>query len=67
MAIEAAIARHIPKSNLQGIIDAIVDDGCCVIKGFTHPDTVAKVNEETRPYIESDKPWIVSMRPRSRP
>jgi ectoine hydroxylase-related dioxygenase (phytanoyl-CoA dioxygenase family) len=65
MAVKAGTVRRIERSNLQGIVDAIVDNGCCIIKGFTHPDTVAKVNEETRPYIEADKPWIVSTRPYS--
>ena len=63
MAVKASTVKHIERSKTQGIIDAIVSDGCCIIKGFTNPDTVAKVNEETRPYIEADKPWIVSTYP----
>jgi hypothetical protein len=63
MAVKASTVHHLERSNVQGIINAIVDNGCCIIKGFTNPETVAKVNEETRPYIEADKPWIVSTHP----
>ncbi|KAL4808844.1 phytanoyl-CoA dioxygenase family protein [Aspergillus unguis] len=58
MAIEIASVQRIDRSDESAIIKAIIKDGCCcIIKNFTDHETVAKVNEETRPYIEADKPW----------
>ncbi|KAH0286442.1 hypothetical protein M436DRAFT_86216 [Aureobasidium namibiae CBS 147.97] len=34
-----------------------------MIQDFTHPDTVEKVNKETQPFSETDKPWIGSLFP----
>lgn len=60
MALKKSSVKRLPRSDLEGIIRAIEEDGCCVIQDFTHPDTVEKVNKETQPFIEADKPWIVS-------
>jgi hypothetical protein len=60
MALKKPSVERLPRSDLEGIIRAIEQDGCCIIQNFTHPDTVEKVNNETQPFIEADKPWIVS-------
>jgi hypothetical protein len=60
MALGKPSVKRIPRSDLEGIVRAIEEDGCCIIKNFTPPETVEKVNKETKPFIEADKPWIVS-------
>ncbi|KAL4785925.1 hypothetical protein BJX76DRAFT_366545 [Aspergillus varians] len=57
MAIKIAEVQHIDRSDESAIIQAIIQDGCCIIKNFTDLKTIQKVNEETRPYVEADKPW----------
>ncbi|KAL5343422.1 hypothetical protein BJX70DRAFT_385559 [Aspergillus crustosus] len=57
MAIGIAQVQRIDRCDEAAIIQAIFQDGCCIIKNFTDLETVEKVNEETRPYIEADKPW----------
>ena len=52
--------QSIDRSNVPGIINAIIRDGGCIIKGFTDIDTVRKVNAEVRPTLDADKPWVVS-------
>ncbi|RDW69789.1 phytanoyl-CoA dioxygenase family protein [Coleophoma cylindrospora] len=47
----------IHRSETDKIIQAIVDDGCCIIKNFTTPEAVERVNADTRPYFDADKPW----------
>lgn len=51
--------QRIEASEHDKIIQAIIDDGCCIIKGFTTPEYVDRVNEDTRPWLEQDKPWKV--------
>jgi hypothetical protein len=51
--------RGFDRSNVNDIIDAIFEDGCCIIANVTNRETVSKVNEETRPYLDADKPWEV--------
>ncbi len=53
--------ERIDRSDIDGIIKAIAHNGCCIVKNFTDAATVAKVNEETRPYLDADKPWKVSI------
>lgn len=60
MALKKPSVKRLERSDVQGIIRAIEEDGCCIIRDFTHPDTVEKVNKETQPFIDADKPWIVS-------
>jgi len=60
MALKKPSVRRLPRSDVESIIRAIEEDGCCIIQDFTNPDTVEKVNKETQPFIEADKPWIVS-------
>ncbi|KAL4799767.1 phytanoyl-CoA dioxygenase family protein [Aspergillus venezuelensis] len=57
MGIELAHVQRIDRSDASAIIQAIKQDGCCIIKNFTDVETVNKVNAETRPYLEADKPW----------
>jgi ectoine hydroxylase-related dioxygenase (phytanoyl-CoA dioxygenase family) len=33
------------------------EDGAVIIKNFTTPELVDQVNADTRPYLDSDKPW----------
>lgn len=61
MALKKPSVKRLPRSDVEDIIRAIEEDGCCIIQDFTHPDTVEKVNKETQPFIEADKPWIVSV------
>lgn len=51
--------RRIDRSKAKDIIEAIFDDGCCIITNFTDADTISRVNAETRPYLDADKPWEV--------
>jgi hypothetical protein len=51
--------KKIHRDNADEIIQAIIEDGCCIIKNFTTPEAVSRVNEDTRPYLEADKPWKV--------
>jgi hypothetical protein len=60
MAVKKPSVQRISKSDSDAIIRAIVEDGCCIIKNFTPPETVEKVNKETKLFIEADKPWVVS-------
>jgi hypothetical protein len=57
----AHTVERIDRSDIDGIIKAIAHNGCCIVKNFTDAATVAQVNEETRPYIDADKPWKVSI------
>ncbi|KAL5003718.1 hypothetical protein BDV10DRAFT_190631 [Aspergillus recurvatus] len=57
MAIEVPQVQRIDRADESAIIRAIIRDRCCIIKNFTDVDTVKKANEETRPYLEADKPW----------
>lgn len=53
--------QYIHRSETDKIIQAIVDDGGVIIKNFTTPEAVAKVNADTKPYLEADKPWKASI------
>ncbi|KZF19831.1 phytanoyl-CoA dioxygenase family protein [Xylona heveae TC161] len=57
MAVKLPEIQRIDRSNVSAIIQAIIQDGCCIVKNFTDAETVSVVNEEVRPYIEADKPW----------
>jgi hypothetical protein len=56
-----ATFRRIDRCNVTEIIQAVFQDGCCIITNFTNPETVSRVNEETRPYLDADKPWEVRL------
>ncbi|KAI9743081.1 MAG: hypothetical protein M1818_003376 [Claussenomyces sp. TS43310] len=49
--------QRISRDSIDEIIQAIKDDGGCIIKNFTTPEAVDRVNEDTRPWLEKDRPW----------
>lgn len=49
--------QRIHRSEVDKIIQAIIDDGGVIIKNFATPEAVERVNEDTRPYLDADKPW----------
>ncbi len=51
--------QRIDRSDAEAIINAIIKDGCCIIKNFTDQKTVDTVNQDVKPYLEADKPWKV--------
>ena len=51
--------RKVDRSNANEICQAIIADGCCIITNFTDAETVGKVNAETKPFLDDDKPWEV--------
>lgn len=53
----AYTVERIDRSDVEGIIEAITKNGCCIVKNFTDAATVAKVNAETRSYLDADVPW----------
>jgi hypothetical protein len=59
MAVKQIQVQRIDRDDVAGIIQAIIDDGCCVIKNFTTLEAINKVNAEAQPYLDADKPWKV--------
>ncbi|RAH74733.1 phytanoyl-CoA dioxygenase family protein [Aspergillus aculeatinus CBS 121060] len=57
MAVKIPQVQRIDRSDVNAIIQAIIQDGCCVIKNFTDAATVQRANAEVQPYLEADKPW----------
>lgn len=53
--------QRVDRSEPENIIQAIIDDGCCIIKNFTDKETVDAVNADARPYLDADKPWKVHL------
>lgn len=49
--------KRIDVSDRDKIIESIKENGCAIIKNFTTKAIVDQVNEETRPYLDKDKPW----------
>lgn len=60
MAVKQPSFQRIDRSDVEGIINAIVRDGGCIIANFTDAASVAAVNADTRPFLDADKPWKVS-------
>lgn len=52
--------QRIHRSEVDKIIQAIVDDGGLIIKNFATPESVERVNADTKAFLEADKPWKVS-------
>jgi len=52
--------QNIHRDDVDKIIQVIIDDGGVIIKSFTTQEAVERVNADTRPYLEGDKPWQVS-------
>jgi hypothetical protein len=46
--------------HIQKFVDCVKKNGAVIIKNFATQEQIDRVNEETRPYIENDKPWLVS-------
>lgn len=51
--------QYIHRDDVDKIIQAILDDGACIIKNFASVEAVERVNADTLPYLEADKPWKV--------
>ncbi|KAF2087296.1 phytanoyl-CoA dioxygenase family protein [Saccharata proteae CBS 121410] len=51
------VIQKIDASDPEAIIEALKQDGGVIIKNFTTPELVDKVNAETKPYLDADKPW----------
>lgn len=59
----AAGLQRIDASNIEGLKQAIIEDGAVIIENFSTPELVEQVNAEIRPYLDSDKPWKGSLFP----
>ncbi|GAT22996.1 phytanoyl-CoA dioxygenase family protein [Aspergillus luchuensis] len=57
MAVKQSPVQRIDRADVEAIIQAIIKDGCCIIKDFTDAATIKQVNEEVQPYLDADKPW----------
>jgi len=57
MIVQLPSIQRLERSDTPGIIDAIIKDGGCVVKGFADRETLETVNREVKPYLEADKPW----------
>ena len=58
-SIEKPSLQQIERTEVDKIIQAIKDDGGVIIKNFATRGAVDLVNADTRPFLESDKPWKV--------
>ncbi len=63
MTVTLPTIQRLERSDTEGVINAIIKDGCCVVKGFADANTISTVNREVQPYLEADKPWKVSPDP----
>ncbi|GKZ90776.1 hypothetical protein AnigIFM59636_002806 [Aspergillus niger] len=57
MTVKQPPIRRIDRADVEAIIQAIIEDGCCIIKDFTDVATVKQVNEEVQSYLDADKSW----------
>jgi microsomal dipeptidase-like Zn-dependent dipeptidase len=62
-SIQAPTLQRIHRSETDKIIQAIVDDGGVIIKNFATTEAVERVNADTKPYFDADKPWKVDTSP----
>jgi hypothetical protein len=60
-SIEQPSLQNIHRDDVDKIIQAIIGDGGVIIKNFTTGEAVKRVNTDTRPYLEDDKPWKASL------
>lgn len=51
---------RVPASDVGKLIQTIKDVGCAIITDFVAIEVVDRINAETRPYLDADKPWKVS-------
>lgn len=50
--------QRIHRSEPERIVQAIIDDGCCIIKAFSTPEAVNRVTADVTPFLEDqDKLW----------
>lgn len=49
--------QRIDAADLQALKQAIITDGAVIIKNFTTPTKVDQVNRDTKPFLDTDKPW----------
>jgi hypothetical protein len=60
-AAQGPSLQRIHRSEVDRIIQAIIDDGGAIIKNFATTEAVERVNADTRPYLDADKPWKVRL------
>jgi microsomal dipeptidase-like Zn-dependent dipeptidase len=60
-SLEQPSLQNIHRDDVDKIIQAIIDDGGVIIKNFITREAVDRVNADTRPYLEDDKPWKASL------
>ena len=58
-SVERPSIQYIHRDEVDKIIQAIVEDGGVIIKNFASVEAVERVNADTLPYLEKDKPWKV--------
>ncbi|KAK0114318.1 hypothetical protein ONS95_013812 [Cadophora gregata] len=56
-SVERPSIQYIHRDEVEKIIQAIVQDGGVIIKNFASVEAVERVNADTLPYLEKDKPW----------
>ena len=56
-SVERPSIQHIHRDEVDKIVQAIVQDGGVIIKNFASVEAVERVNADTLPYLEKDKPW----------
>lgn len=44
---------------LEKLVDSVKTYGCVIIKNFTTPEVLAGIENETRPWLQQDRPWQV--------
>lgn len=59
-SIERPSLQRIERTEVDKIIQAIIQDGGVIIKNFVSREAVERVNADTRPYLDNDKPWKVN-------
>ncbi|TVY28760.1 Dioxygenase [Lachnellula hyalina] len=56
-SIERPSLQRIDRAEVDKIIQAVIQDGGVIIKNFASREAVERVNADTRPYLDNDKPW----------
>ncbi|TVY38598.1 Dioxygenase [Lachnellula occidentalis] len=56
-SIERPSLQRIERTEVDKIIQAVIQDGGVIIKNFASREAVERVNADTRPYLDNDKPW----------
>lgn len=58
-SIQVPEVQRIHRDHVDEIIQAIKDDGGCIVKNFASEEAVEQVNADTLPYLEADGAWEV--------